>query len=183
MSDAQAPFLIGERLYLRPVDETDAAVCQRWMNDPELRPLLERRFPLTMMEERRWLECESPNDVILAIVLHEGNRHIGNIALHRINWVFRSAVSGTMIGEKDCWGKGYGTEAKLLLLRYAFLTLGLHRVTSQVYATNERSLRCQLHCGYTEEGRKRKEVLINGEWVDVIVLGVLADEWIEKFGR
>lgn len=183
------PFLVGTRVNLRPLDvETDLDACWRWINDPEIRQFVKRRRPATREEEREWFATPKPNDIVLGIelkpqVLGTPGRLIGNTALHRINWPQRHATSGTLIGEKDCWGCGYGTEAKMLLLRYAFLTLNLHRVTSNVYATNERSLRCQKRCGYREEGRLREMFFINGRWVDVVTLGVLQREWLWQFDR
>jgi len=183
MPEFQMPFLMGERVYLRPIDTVlDTDCFAQWINDPEVRSYLKSRMPIGLAAEEHWIGHRPANEIILSIVLKEGDRCIGNIALHRINWVFRSATSGTVIGEKECWGRGYGTEAKQLLLGYAFQELGLNRVTSHVFASNPRSLRCQLRCGYREEGRMRKAAFIQGEWVDVIVLGVLAEEWIAQFG-
>lgn len=181
-------FLEGERLYLRPLEETDLGRCRYWMNDPELLQFLKRRFPLTEAEERAWFERRTavpanalPTEVLFAIVLKDGNRHIGNLGLHRIDWLHGEATSGTVIGEKDCWGKGYGSEAKMLLLRYAFLTLNLRRVSSAVYSTNPRSLACQKKCGYVKEGCRRARYIRDGVPVDEVLLGVLRDEWLKEF--
>ncbi|MBI3956984.1 MAG: GNAT family N-acetyltransferase [Candidatus Kerfeldbacteria bacterium] len=179
---ANPPFLVGEKVTLRPVNpDTDLDPCWRWVNDPDIRPLISRRVPVSREEEREWIVRRSPSDIVFSIELNPDRRLIGVISLHRIDWINRHAASGTIIGEADSWGKGYGTEAKTLLLGYAFRTLGLHRVSSSVFATNERSLRCQLKCGYVEEGRRRKAYFINGEWVDEVLLGVLADEWLVRF--
>jgi RimJ/RimL family protein N-acetyltransferase len=173
--------LSGERLYLRPLEVTDLELCQVWINDPEIRPYLSRAFPADRAGQRAWIEKQDRGDIrsglALAIVLREGNRHIGNMGLHRINWIHRSAETGTLIGERDCWSQGYGSEAKLLLVEYAFNTLGLNRLSSRVLATNPRSLACQLKCGYVEEGRIRQAMFKDGQWVDEILLGLLAEEW------
>lgn len=180
------PFIVGSRVNLRPLDvETDLDACWRWANDPEIRLYIKQRLPMTREEEREWFLKPRLNDVVLGIevkpsVIGDPCRLIGTTALGRINWLQRHATSGTLIGEKDCWGHGYGTEAKMLLLRYAFLTLNLHRVTSNVYATNERSLRCQKKCGYREEGRFREMFFISGRWVDLVTLGVLQEEWCRE---
>lgn len=181
------PFLIGSAVNLRPLNvETDLDTRWRWVNDPEIRLFVKHRLPMTIEQEREWFTKPRPNDVVLGIevkpsVIGKPGRLIGTTALHRINWLQRYATSATLIGEKDCWSRGYGTEAKTLLLRYAFMELNLHRVTSNVLATNERSMRCQLKCGYREEGRLRQMFFVNGAWVDLVTLGVLRDEWIERF--
>lgn len=174
-------FLSGKRLYLRPLEETDLDRCCRWINDPEIRPFLLNQWPLDAISEKQWHEGRDrslpPSCLTVAIVLHDGDRHIGNMGLHKIDWRSRHGETGTLIGEKECWGQGYGSEAKELLLAYAFDTLGLHRVTSVVLATNARSLGCQRKCGYVEEGRLRQHVFTNGQWVDEVILGILAEEW------
>lgn len=173
--------LSGERLYLRPLEISDLEVCQVWINDPEIRPYLSRSFPTDRMAQQAWIEGQDRGacraDIALALVLRDGDRHIGNMGLHKIDWVHRSADTGTLIGEKDCWGQGYGTEAKRLMLEYAFNVLGLNRLSSRVLASNPRSLACQLRCGYVEEGRIRQAMFKDGQWIDEILLGLLAEEW------
>lgn len=175
-------FMEGKRLYLRPLEESDDR-CQVWINDPEVRQFVMNAFPINHAAELEWLKSigqgNPPSHIVFAIVLNEGDRYIGNIGLHGIDWVNRQTETGTIIGEKDCWDKGYGTEAKQLLIKYAFKTLGLHRLVSTVIANNERSLKCQLKCGYVEEGRTRRSIYKDGEWYDLIILGLLADEWQE----
>jgi RimJ/RimL family protein N-acetyltransferase len=176
------PFLVGDRIVLRPLDpEHDLENIWRWINDPEVRQFIKRPLPATRAEEHEWLSRKSDTDIILGIELKRTPQLIGSIGLHRINWIHRRATSGTLIGKKELWGQGYGTEAKQLLLRYAFLTLNLHRVGTSVFATNPRSLACQKKCGYIEEGRLRSADYQDGQWVDSILLGVLKDEWRKRF--
>lgn len=174
-------FLSGRRVYLRALEETDVERCHRWINDPEVRRFLLSIRPMDLVAERSWFAAiprsSPPSDVLFSICLHEGERHIGTTALHRIDWPNRKATSGTLIGEKETWGQGYGTEAKDLLLRYAFDTLGLHRVSSEVLAFNERSARHLVSNGYVEEGRRRSSIFRDGKWWDEVLFGVLADEW------
>ena len=174
-------FLSGKRLYLRPVEAGDLAACCLWMNDPAVRQSLLTQWPVDEIGERQWFESHDRgrprHDITLAIVLRDGDRLIGTMGLYGIDWRNRRASTGTVIGEKDCWGQGYGSEAKQLLLAYAFDTLGLHRLDSEVLASNLRSLQCQKKCGYVEEGRRRQAVFANGAWVDIILIGILADDW------
>jgi RimJ/RimL family protein N-acetyltransferase len=153
-------FLEGKRLYLRPVEEGDLASFRRWMNDPDIRQFLLRQAPLDDVAERKWFEAMNrstpPIDIVLGIVLKKGDRLIGDTGIHRIDWINRNGTTGAVIGEKDCWGKGYGSEAKELILSYAFDTLNLHRINSAVLSTNPRSLAYLQKCGYRIEGRRRR---------------------------
>ncbi len=179
-------FLKSERLYLRPIEEGDLPTAQRHVVDPEIRDFINQSFPVNARQEREWWESigsnRTPSVITLAIVLKENDRYIGSIDLHNIDWLHRCAETGTLIGEKECRGQGYGSEAKHLLLEYAFRTLGLHRIESHVYANNERSLKCQLKCGYVEEARLRKRRWKNGEWVDEVILAILAEDGFATHG-
>ncbi len=174
-------FLQGKRVYLRPIDASDLGRCERWINDPEIRPFIRMQFPTDAMAQKKWHEGRDRGhprrDILLAIVLRKNDRHIGNMGLHGIDWINRSAITGALIGEKDCWSRGYGREAKELLLTYAFDTLGLHRISSDVRANNPRSFAYLKKSGYVEEGRERESVFYNGKWVDLIKLGILVEEW------
>lgn len=100
------------------------------------------------------------------------------MGLHEINWINRNAVTGTLIGEKEHRGKGYGTDAKMLLLDFAFNALGLHKVCSRVFAFNGRSRRYGEKCGYTVEGVLKEQHFHNGEFHDELVMAVFRRDWL-----
>jgi RimJ/RimL family protein N-acetyltransferase len=181
MTEEKTPvvFLQGNKVCLRPIEISDLGNLHRWINDPEIRQFLKNYTPLNLQAEREYIEAltSRKNDISFAIVKREGNEHIGSIALHQINWKDRLANTGTMIGEKQYWGQGYGTEAKLLLLRYAFDTLNLHRVCSKVYDFNSRSLAYAKKCGYVQEGVMRKHIFRDGNYHDVVFFGVFREEF------
>ena len=176
-------FLPGRRLDLRPVEQRDIETLRRWVNDPENRQFINRQLPLGQIEEQSWHDNRAkgpaPSDITLAIVRKKDNRLIGTMGIHRIDWVNRNAFTGALIGEKDCQDKGYGGEAKALVLRYCFDTLGMHRISSNVLANNARSRAYLLRSGYREEGVLREFMYRDGKWVDDIQMGLLASEWRE----
>jgi len=169
-------FLNGQRLYLRPIEESDLERCQIWANDPIIRKNTLISFPYDAKAERAWWKSiprERPRTKInLALVLEDGDRHIGNVGIFRIDWVNRRAASGTIIGERDCWGKGYATESKRVILEFCFYELGLRRMESEVLSFNEPSIRHLLANGYIEEGRRPQAILKNGRWWDELLFGV-----------
>jgi RimJ/RimL family protein N-acetyltransferase len=175
----EVQFLVGKKVKLRPLFEADLQLCLKWINDPEVRVFLSSHLPVGLEKELEWLKrLNTDGGVTLAIVTIADNKHIGNIGLHRIDWKDRKAETGTVIGEKDYWGKGYGTDAKMILLDYAFNNLNLHKITSRVLAFNKRSLHYSLHCGYKVEGTLRQSVFRNGKYWDEILLGVFKEEWL-----
>jgi RimJ/RimL family protein N-acetyltransferase len=177
--EVEFPFLIGEKVYLRPVELEDVDRFVRWFNDPEVRATLSTSFPLSRLREREFVESlyKEHSDVVLAIVIREGDAHIGVAGLHGIKLPNRNATFGIAIGEKASWDKGYGTEATRLMLDYGFRTLNLHRVTLWVYDTNPRAIHVYQKLGFREEGRKRESEYRDGKYRDDVLMGILEREW------
>jgi RimJ/RimL family protein N-acetyltransferase len=177
--ETQIVFLKGKKVTLRPFSVEDAPTLQRWINDPEVRQFLTVLYPAQLQSEREWVEglAKKPDKDVVLMMEVEG-RPIGSMGLHSINWKDRTAMTGALIGEKDCWGKGYGTDAKMVFLDYAFNTLNLRKIYSRVYSFNKRSLAYSLHCGYEVEGRLIKEHFCRGRYWDVIVLGLFKKQWL-----
>lgn len=173
-------FRKGMLTYLRPFKKTDAPILQRGVNDPEVRQFLGRVYPVTEREEEEWIDKQgrSDTDVALAIMTVADDKLIGSIGLHHISWSDRTAVTGTVIWDKDYWSKGCGTDAKMLLLDFAFNALDLLIVQSKVIAFNARSLRYAEKCGYKEVARipewKRGK---DGKRYDEVILTVTQETW------
>ncbi len=173
-------FLKGKKTILRPLRKaTDFELCLRWINDPEVNQYLLIHFPLTEKKEEEWFDkvANDPNEVVLGIETLDG-RLIGTMGLHRINSKDRTAMTGALIGEKEYWGKGFGTDAKMTLLDYAFNTLNLRKINSSVYAFNKRSLKYNLKCGYKIEGVRKKQIFRNGKYNDEILIAVFKENWL-----
>ncbi len=94
-----------------------------------------------------------------------------------INHFHRTAEFGIMIGEKECWGKGYGTEATRLVLDYGFSSLGLHNIMLRAFSFNERALRAYRRAGFREFGRRREAIRLGGQAYDDVQMDCLATEF------
>lgn len=175
-------FLSGEHVYLRPVEMFDLERYRRWLNDPAVRVPLGAFAPLTEKMERDFIESAGgkPDEYTFAIVLKDGDRHIGGTGLNEIRWKDRAALFGVFIGDEDCRGHGYGTEAARLVLRYAFETLNLNRIELGVFAFNEAAVRAYEKAGFVREGVKREWAFIDGQYTDHIIYGVLARDYFER---
>jgi [ribosomal protein S5]-alanine N-acetyltransferase len=112
----------------------------------------------------------------LAIILNDEDRHIGNIKIGPINQIHRFADIGLLIGERDCWGKGYATEALRLVTNYAFKTLNLHKLTAGCYDGNKGSEKAFIKAGFVVEGIRKKHCYCYGVYVGSIIFGLLNDE-------
>lgn len=176
-------FLQGTKLYLRPPEKQDIPYIVRWLNDPEVGEyILGRMYPITEQEREAWLErlATKKTDICLVIVERKSNRPIGFTGIYEINWRDRRAETGTVIGERSFWDKNFGTEAKMLALKYAFSTLNLRKLTSKVIAGNTRVIRVNRKCGYYIEGTLRKHIFKDGEYVDVLEMAVFRGKWLRS---
>jgi diamine N-acetyltransferase len=199
-------MLIGERVRLRALERDDLPTLVRWMNDPDVRRNLLVFEPISTMAEERWLEglLDRPDDYVFGVDalaptghsltgpghlpssadrLADGDwRHIGNVGLHGLNRHHRRAEIGIVIGEKDSWGVGYGSEALALMMRFAFHELGLHRVELEVFENNLRAIKTYRALGFVEEGVRREAIYQGGRFIDAIRMGVLRGEFDARFG-
>jgi ribosomal-protein-alanine N-acetyltransferase len=175
------PFLIGERLYLRGIERKDlTGEYFQWLNDYEVTRYLESgRFPNTVeaMEAYYRDKANSAHDAMFMIVLKEKDRPIGTIKLGSINWVHRTAEYGIMVGARDVWNQGYGTEAGRLLLDYAFRRLNLHKVFLGVTGDHEAAIRSYERLGFRQEGRLTEMVYVDGRYEDKVFMGVSREEF------
>lgn len=171
-----ALFLNGERLHLRAVEVEDAALLIRWGTRPETRRLIDSRDPIRLDQEEAWLRRFRPEQVLtLVIVLREGQRPIGCVSLSA--FADEHADLGITLGEPDCWGHGYGSEATALMLDHAFDGLGLHRVGLGVFVTNPRAIACYEKLGFVREALLREAVRQDGRWVDEVRMSIMDREW------
>lgn len=159
MENQRVVFLRGETTILRPYcEETDLALFTQWFNDPETRDHLGSfMLPTTQMLEQTLMReratKKDPNEVFLVIEqMNEPGKPVGTAGLHRINWISRTATTGSCIGPPELRSKGLGTDAKVALLRYAFDSLGLRMINSTVIGFNKRSQRALIKQGYREVG-------------------------------
>lgn len=181
-------FLRGKKVILRPLNKaTDLESCLRWVNDPRTTRFLLLHRPISMVEEEEWFDKKGKDEhnIVFGIETLKG-KFIGTMGLHRINWKNRTAVTGALIGDEEHRGKGHGTDAKMLLLNYAFNTLNLRKIKSGVIAFNGRSIRYLRKCGYVEEGKRAKEVYQGGEYHDELLFAVFREDWLplwEKYKK
>lgn len=176
MDDTAAPLIIGERIHLRRLTLNDVGEAYlRWMNDPEVTRFTESRFSRQTLESLRTFvnASQGPKSLLLAIVEKASGRHIGNIKLDGIHPIHKFASIGIIIGEKDCWGKGYATEAVRLIRDYAFTELKLQKLCAGCYEGNLGSVRAFERAGFFIEGQRRGQVDFDGRRIDVILLGCL----------
>jgi RimJ/RimL family protein N-acetyltransferase len=168
----------GQLVRLRPIRRDDLPRFVEWVADAEVQRFVGFYRPIGLEQEERWFEgilAEKGSDHF-AIETLDG-RLIGSCGVEDQHPRFRSAELGILIGDREYWGKGYGSDAIRVLLRFSFGTLNLHRVHLRVAADNARGIRCYEKCGFRHEGTERSAAFVDGRYVDVLDMGVLAEEY------
>lgn len=130
----------------------------------------------------KWLEKNIENEKNFHFTIRAlgDNQIIGFIGLDSISWIHRDCFVGIGLGDREYWGKGYGTDAMNIILRYAFTYLNLHRVSLDVFEYNERGIRSYEKAGFIHEGRERGLLLREGRRWDVLYMGVLREDWMKS---
>jgi len=174
-------ILNGERVRLRPLEERDVPLLARWYGDPEVRHwthLSEDAPHLRTVQahrERYQHIRHDPNHVRWCIETKDG-KPIGDIGLVDIHSHGRAELS-ICIGEKECWSRGYGSEAIRLVLRDAFARLECRRVYLITDEDNLRAHQAFERCGFVREGLLRAHRLRYGRPLNMLIMGVLREEF------
>ncbi len=170
------------RLTMEGAQAIAEASCT-WAHDSEYCRLLGSDIPVlwSVKKTKEWIEKEQLKEdgttFFFMIRTLDEDRLIGGIGLDGIDWSNGEAFVGIGLGEREYWGKGYGTDAMHLILNYAFTELNLRRVSLNVFEYNPRAFRSYVKAGFQEEGRVRKYLNRDGQRWDLIFMGILKEEW------
>jgi RimJ/RimL family protein N-acetyltransferase len=173
-------ILTGRLTRLTAVNpDTDPEIIARWSRDSQFWRLAhpESAYPVSARGVKRALEERPLDRPGFAIRTLSDKRLIGLIGLYTVFQPQREAFIGIQIGEREYWGKGYGTDALRVLLHYAFGELNLYRISLSVLEGNERAMRSYEKCGFRYEGRERQAWAYDGRRWDEIYMGLLREEW------
>jgi RimJ/RimL family protein N-acetyltransferase len=177
--------LPGTKVVLRRHAPANIRAFERWYADPEVVRLTRYQDgPMRPDEIERFFVARALGSDSLAMAIHlaADDRLIGTCALSQLDSDNGSALFHITIGEKDTWGRGYGTEATRLMIDHAFGTLGLHRIGLTVFSFNERAIRSYRSCGFVVEGRAREAIWREGRWWDEISMSILDSDWATRRG-
>ena len=175
------------RIYLRALELDDYKKSIKWRNDDDIwSTVVGSKYFVSSVYEKKWVEdsiFNTQKDLKLAICLKENDEYIGNIYLTDIDYKNKNAGYSIMIGEKHYWGQGLAKEAILLILKYAFMDLGLIRVQARYLNNNLRSINTAKKCGFKEEGLLRKAVFKNGDYQDIKIMSIIRDDFNQLYNK
>ena len=171
---------VVHKVLLKPLEDQHSDKMFEWVNNKDLIQFNARFKPVSRVDHDRWFDKirQDPTVEIFAIEL-ENAEFIGSCQLHTIRHTYRHAEFQIRIGETGHHGKGYGTEATRLLLKFGFEELRLNRIWLTVFENNPRARKVYENLNFKEEGLMREHALIEGEYVDIVVMGLLRNEFTD----
>lgn len=162
---------------LTPLDRADLEQVRAWVNDPELCRAIDRVLPVSDFEHERWYENLVQRKDAVTFAIRQAGALRGVCGLGNIHPRHRHAELWIYLGDAAQRGRGLGRRAVRLLLRFAFAQLNLHRVYLHYIAGNEAAARAYRACGFSEEGRDRAHIYLDGRYHDSVRMGVLRAEF------
>jgi RimJ/RimL family protein N-acetyltransferase len=178
----QNPFIISERLYLRPLEPTqDNHLYSTWLNNEEIRRWFSV-YPTSDFRGKERLDnlYKDFHHILFGVALKSDNTLIGLVGLKDIHILNQSAEFYVIIGDPAAWGKGYGTESTKMMLRYGFMELNLNRIQTQDMEGNIGGWRADEKAGFKYEGTLRQVIPRFGKFHDVRVYSILRQEYLES---
>ena len=163
-------MISGKKVRLGPLEREHLETWRGWVNDAEIASFVDRVLPVTACEHETFFErYVQDNESAVWFGMHsiELDRYIGNVWLWNVNSRHRNAEVRILVGEREAWGTGAGSEAIALLSTYAFEKIGLHKLYAYVMARNPRAKSAFLKAKFVEEALLREEAFWDGTFADV----------------
>lgn len=173
----------GKKISLRQLEVED---CKQyyidWLNKEETNKFIEPRWQKhTIESNKEYVQkaIDSKDTYIFAIIAD--GKHIGNVHIGNIHPMYKFASIGCMVGDKNYWGKGIGTEAINLICDFGFNVLNLHKIQAGIYSDNVGSQKACYKSGFVKEAVFRKQRFIHqgDEYCDYLEFGLLKEEFIK----
>lgn len=166
----------GISLRLMTKEDTDMII--RWRNSPDVRKNFIYQELFTREGHENWIKTmiDTGKAVQMIICDSRENRPLGSVYIRDIDRKHKKAEYGIFIGEPEARGRGVGTAAARLMLRYCFEEEGLHRVYLRALAGNVQAVRSYEKAGFVREGYLRDDVRIQGEYWDIVWMAAIHPE-------
>jgi len=186
--------VLGEKVYLSPISLENVDTFMEWLNDPEVIWFTTFHSEImSLIKEKEAVENLAKSGTNFSIVTRDDdngvgksgvfrNKVIGNCGFFRISEINRTADVCIIIGEKDYWGKGYGSDALRLLIKFGFENRNFNSINLRVFSFNERAIACYEKVGFKRQGTCREAVIRGNRKYDLIYMDILASEYFEKKG-
>jgi RimJ/RimL family protein N-acetyltransferase len=170
--------ILGDRVRLRPLAESDLRLRVQWYNDPAVRKTLTVTEQFNLEKTQEWFKAiqENGSRVDFFVETPDG-KPMGVTGLLHIDRIHATAECFCVIGQKEFWGGGLGTEIHSVLIQWAFEHLGLQKIWATIRTNNPAIYKIVQKLGFQIEGTLRQEMLLEGERQDLYRIGLLKEEF------
>ncbi|HHX70072.1 MAG TPA: GNAT family N-acetyltransferase [Gallicola sp.] len=171
----------GKIVTLRAIEKEDLELMREMINDPEIENLVVGwAFPISKYQQNLWYEKNINDNKNLRFIIETPNDGaVGLATLVDIDWKNRRARHGIKLAKRDHRTKGIGTDTVMSIMRYAFDELQLNRLDGSWFEDNLASQKLYTKCGWKVEGKNRKCIYKNGKYRDLVIVGILSEEYYE----
>lgn len=165
----------GAGIFLRPMTYEDTDLIIKWRNSQAVRRNFIYRRPFTREGHENWIRTmiDTGRAVQMMICCISSGRPVGSVYIRDIDREHNKAEYGIFIGEPQARGKGVGTAAAGLMLRYCFQEERLHRVYLRALAGNDRAVRSYEKAGFVKEALLKDDVFVDGKYCDIIWMAAI----------
>ena len=172
--------IIGENIYLRSLSLKDVTQNYlKWLQDSDVNYFLETRYETQSLKKiKNYVKlCNNSGTIYLLGIFTKTDIHVGNIKLGPIKINHSVASVSIFLGDKKYWGRGIASDAINSLTRFSFIDLALNKLIAGMYSKNESSLKAFKKVGFVEEGLRKKHYKLESDFIDIIELGLLSEEY------
>ena len=172
----------GSKVLLRYYKDSDIEKAHKFINDYDISKYLAKGavFPLSFGEEEEFIKNNKSNSNLtynFAIEDIDTGDYIGGCGINNTDLKNRNCEIGIFIGDKNVWGKGYGTDALEVLINFIFNELNLEKIKLSTYSFNDRAIKCYTKLGFEVEGTLKKEIFRDGKYHDTILMAMFREKY------
>jgi RimJ/RimL family protein N-acetyltransferase len=178
--------ILGKKVTLRAIEEEDLPTLHKWANDPQTQDIIGNiHHPSSFEFHKNWFKNIQEDNLNLRFAIEtEDIGLIGISSIIQIDWRNNHAWHGIMLGDKDLRGKGYGSDAVMATMRYAFDELHLERLDGSMIEYNKVSI--SFYCdklGWKREGVRRNYYYRKGRYWDQVIVGITKEDYKELVNK
>lgn len=178
-------ILKGKKVVLRPIEFEDLEFVRSLINNPDIeKTIVGWALPLSRKDEEKWYANYSNTEhAIRYIIQTNQGKVIGLTGLGNIDMKNGCAKGMGIRISSEVQSKGFATDAYMTLFNYAFNELRLHRIETSAFDDNLASLKFQEKLGCQREGIRREAIYKEGIYKNVVTLGCLRSEFMERYSH
>ncbi|KEK23386.1 UDP-4-amino-4,6-dideoxy-N-acetyl-beta-L-altrosamine N-acetyltransferase [Bacillus gaemokensis] len=168
-----------ENFHLKCIEKKDLDLILKWRNSEEIRSVMYQNHKISKYEHFRWFEKLKYDDTKVARLLVYNEKPIGFINFTKINKINQTCYWGFYIGDKQSV-KRAGTVLGIVALNFIFETYGIQKLCAEILDRNHISLNFHKKFGFQEEGRYLNHIFRDNEYIDIITMTLLREQWMER---